>query len=90
MEQTFEEQGIWPSLRGMGSKGGQKSPFFIYTFYCYYIPFKDNLWIIFPKFEVPSINDGSHRGESILADPFKMAKFQSKKSSVLTPDLSRS
>ena len=26
----------------------------------YYIPFQDNLWIIFQKFEVPSIKDGSH------------------------------
>ena len=59
------------------------------TISSYYIPFQDNLGIIFPKFEVPSINDGLHRGELILADPFKMAKFQLKKSSVLTPDLSR-
>ena len=56
----------------------------------YYIPFPYNLGIIFPKFEVPIINDGSHRGKWILANPFIMAKFQSKKSSVLTPDLSRS
>ena len=60
------------------------------TISLYYITFQDNLGIIFPKFEVPSINDGLHRGELILADPFKMAKFQSKKSLVLTPDLSRS
>ena len=54
------------------------------------IPFQDKLGIVFPKFEDPSINDGSHRGELILADPFIMANFQSEKSSVLTPDLSRS
>ena len=60
------------------------------TISLYYIPFQDNLGIIFPKFEVPSINDGSHRGEWILANSFKMVKFQSEKSPVLTPDLSRS
>ena len=54
---------IGPGLRGMGSKGGQKSPFFMNTISSYYIPLQDNLGIIFPKFEVPSINDGSHRGK---------------------------
>ena len=33
------------------------------TISTYYIPFQDNFGIIFPKFEVPSINDGSHRGK---------------------------
>ena len=40
---------------GMGIKGGQKSTFFMNTIYCYYFPFKDNLGIIFPKFEVSSV-----------------------------------
>ena len=71
-------------------KGGQKSPFFMDTIYCYYILFKDNFGIIFPKFEVPSINDVLHWGKWSLANPFKMAKFQSEKSTILTPNLSRS
>ena len=44
-------------------KGGQKSPFFMNTISLYYIPFQYNLGIIFSKFEVSSINDGSHRGK---------------------------
>ena len=59
-------------------KGVQKSPIFKNTFYCYYIPFKDNLGIIFPKFEVSSINDGCHWGKWSLADPFKMENFKVK------------
>ena len=60
------------------------------TIYCYYIPFKNNLGIVFPKFEVSSINDGSHWGKWSLANPYIIAKFQSKKSLILTPDLGRS
>ena len=48
------------ATKKVGIKGGQKSPISMNTIYCYYIPFKDNLRIIFPKFEVSSINDGSH------------------------------
>ena len=79
MRKKLEALGQW-LLRGANSHN---------TISSYYIPFQDNLGIIFPKFEVPSINDGSHRGKWILANPFIMAKFQSKKLSVLTPDLNR-
>ena len=59
------------------------------TIFNTYIPFKDNLGMIFPKFKVCSINDGSHWGKGSLANPFKMTTFQSEKSSILTPDLRR-
>ena len=81
---------IFRKSLGLINKGGQKSSFFMNTISLYYFPFQDNLGIIFSKFEVPSISDGSHNGKWILANPFKIAKFQSEKSSVLTPDLSRS
>ena len=84
-QQTDRQTKQW-----MDTKGGQKSPFFMNTISLYYIPLQDNLGIIFSKFGVPSINDGSHRGKWILANPFKIAKFQIEKSSVLTLDLSRS
>ena len=45
---------------GMHTMGGQKSPFFMNTIYFYHIPFKGSLGIILPKFEVSSINNGSH------------------------------
>ena len=56
-------KGYQTKVPAMPIKGGRKSPFFMNTIFSYYIPFWDNLGIIFPKFEVPSINDGSHRGK---------------------------